>query len=51
MYAIAEGATSLPMHLDPRTAAMVFVMTLAMCTIAGLIALRKVRSADPASVF
>ena len=29
----------------------VFLMTLGMCGISGLLALRKVRSADPAEVF
>ncbi len=31
--------------------ATVLVLTIAMCAIAGLIALRKVRSLDPAEVF
>jgi ABC-type lipoprotein release transport system permease subunit len=30
---------------------MVFGLTLLMCTFAGLLAMRKVRSADPADVF
>jgi putative ABC transport system permease protein len=51
MYAIAEKATQLPMRLEVGTALMVLTLTLAMCTISGVVALRKVRSADPASVF
>ena len=40
--------------LPPRRssqAALVFVLTLVMCSVSGLIAIRKVISSDPAEVF
>jgi len=48
---IAAGATRLPMHLTADRAFMVFVLTLVMCGLSGVLALRKVRRLDPADVF
>jgi len=48
---VAAGATRLPMHLTADRAFMVFVLTLLMCGLSGVLALRKVRKLDPAEVF
>ena len=48
---IAAGATRLPLHITPDRALLVFVLTLVMCGVSGLLALRKVRKLDPADVF
>jgi putative ABC transport system permease protein len=39
------------MHMTWERATGVLVLAVAMCAISGLIALRKVRSLDPAEVF
>ena len=51
LYEKAGAATNLPLYLTEERAVLVLGLTLAMCAVAGLIALRKVRSADPADVF
>ena len=51
LYRVAGDATRLPMVLTPATAAYVLLLTIGMCCLSGAIALRKVRSADPAEVF
>lgn len=51
LYGLAAGATRLPLHLTSDRAALVFAMTLGMCAISALLAIRKVRRLDPAEVF
>lgn len=51
LYGVTEEATLLPMALETARIAQVFAMTVAMCGLAGVMALRKVRTADPAEVF
>ncbi len=51
LYSIAADATNLPMHLDLGRALAVLGLTVLMCSISGLLALRKVRAADPAEIF
>ncbi len=51
LYGKAAAATNLPLHLTADRALNVFLMTLAMCAISGLLAMRKVRKLDPADVF
>ena len=51
LYALAGSATMLPMAIEPRRAAEVLLLTLAMCWASALIAVRKLRAADPADVF
>ncbi len=51
LYDVAHEATRLPMRLGPVVAAVVFALTVAMCTLAGLATLRRLRAADPADVF
>ena len=51
LYAKAAGATHLPLGITTERALTVLGMTLAMCAISALLALRKVRKLDPADVF
>jgi putative ABC transport system permease protein len=51
LYRVTADATRLPLELGSGRAVLVFALTLAMCGAAALIALRKVRAADPAEVF
>jgi putative ABC transport system permease protein len=51
VFKISAAATNLPLELTPAMAGQVLVLTLFMCVFAGLLAMRKVRSADPADVF
>ena len=50
-YRAITGLTGLVMRMTPNLAVLMFVLTVAMCTIAGGLATRKVVSADPAEVF
>ena len=51
LYGKAAGATNLPLYITQDRAVTVFLLTLAMCAISGLLAVRKVRRLDPAEVF
>lgn len=51
LYGSAAAATSLPIYLTPERAIAVLLMTLAMCSISGLLAVRKVSRLDPADIF
>lgn len=51
LYGKAATATNLPLYITQERAAAVFLMTLAMCAISALMAVRKVRRLDPAEVF
>ena len=51
LYSVTTEATRLPLEMSVLRASTVFLLTLAMCGISGMIALRKVRAADPAEVF
>lgn len=51
LYRVAGEATRLPLHMNLGLALGVFGLTAAMCAVAGAIALRKVRQADPAEIF
>lgn len=51
LYARAGAATRLPLVLTWERALAVLALTLAMCTLSGLLALRRVRRLDPAEVF
>jgi len=50
-YQWTAEATNLPMVLQPGRAVQIFALTLCMCSLAGLLAMRKLASADPADVF
>ena len=51
LYDVVGGATFLPLRLDVRLGASVFSMIFAMCAVAGLLAVRKLRDANPADMF
>ena len=51
MYEVAKDQAGLPMALEPVPALAVFVLTVGMCVGSGLLAVRKVHSADPATLF
>jgi len=51
LYGKAEAATNLPLYITQERAITVFLMTLGMCAISALMAVRKVRRLDPAEVF
>lgn len=50
-YVIAEAATLLPIGMTWGRATLVLLLTIAMCTASGGVALRKLQSADPADIF
>jgi putative ABC transport system permease protein len=51
LYRFTENATRLPMRMSLGLIGAVLLLTVAMCCVSGAIALRKVRTADPAEVF
>ena len=51
LYRVSSEATRLPLEMTLERTLFVLGLTIAMCMISALMALRKVRSADPAEVF
>lgn len=51
LYRVSGEATRLPLEMTVERAGAVFMLTVAMCSFSALLALRKVRSADPAEIF
>jgi putative ABC transport system permease protein len=51
LYGVVGRATRLPMELGWERGATVFGLTIVMCAISGMLALRRVRALDPADVF
>ena len=51
LYGQTARATQLPMTMTLERGAMVFGVTLAMCALSGLLAIRKLQGIDPAEVF
>jgi len=51
LHDLTRAATRIPMEIATHRAASVLGMTIAMCWASGLIAMRKLRTADPAEVF
>ncbi len=51
LFAVAKAATMLPMYVTWDRAIEVFVLTFTMCTVSGLLAMRRLRAADPAEIF
>jgi putative ABC transport system permease protein len=51
LYNLTEIVTRLPMHLQPKTCAFVFVITIVMSSTSAALSLRRVVAADPAEVF
>lgn len=51
LYSVAGDATALPMEMTTPRAIMVLLLTIAMCMISGTIAMRKIRTLDPADIY
>ncbi|MFO5526767.1 MAG: ABC transporter permease DevC [Cuspidothrix sp.] len=51
LYQLTFAATLLPIYMKVDRGINVFILTVIMCTISGTIAMRKLRSADPADIF
>ena len=51
LYSTASDATNLPIHMTVERVLTVLAMTLVMCSVSALLAVRKVRRLDPAEVF
>jgi putative ABC transport system permease protein len=51
LYQIVYGATLLPIGMKVDRAISVLVLTIIMCIASGAVAMRKLRSADPADIF
>ncbi len=50
-YALIQSAAALPISMTFSRLAFVFFLTMVMCTVSGMIATRKIQSADPADIF
>ncbi|MEC4984609.1 MAG: ABC transporter permease DevC [Oscillatoria sp. PMC 1068.18] len=50
-YRISRDKTSLPIEMTSARAIIVLVLTILMCFLAGAIAVRKLKDADPADIF
>jgi putative ABC transport system permease protein len=51
LYDLVAKATLLPLHMDVTRGFVVFGMIFGMCVLAGMLAMRKLRDADPADMF
>ncbi|MEM1394423.1 MAG: ABC transporter permease DevC [Cyanobacteria bacterium P01_D01_bin.116] len=51
LYKQARAATLLPVFMSTSRAIMVLILTILMCFISGTIAVKKLKSADPADIF
>ncbi|MEJ2534124.1 MAG: ABC transporter permease DevC [Gammaproteobacteria bacterium] len=51
LYGKAAAATNLPLYVTGERALTVFTLTIGMCALSGVLAVRKVRRLDPAEVF
>jgi putative ABC transport system permease protein len=51
LYRMTSAATRLPMTLSPDLALSVLALAVVMCSVSGLFAVRRLRSADPADIF
>lgn len=51
LYKLVRDGTALPMFMTPARLITVFILTLIMCIVSGVIAMRRVQAADPADIF
>lgn len=51
VYALAEAKIFIPMRMDFDKSVLVFGLIFGMCFVSGLLAVRKLKDADPASMF
>ncbi len=50
-FPLIRGATQLPLFMTATLAISVFLMSVAMCTLAGVMSLRRISTMDPAELF
>ena len=51
LYSLAANATNLPIRMTVNRVIWVLILTIIMCCVSGLIAMRRLNSADPADIF
>jgi putative ABC transport system permease protein len=51
LYVFTAGQTGLPISMTGQRMVMVFIFTILMCCASGALAMRRIRSADPAEIF
>lgn len=51
LYVLSASNTGLPIAMSLQRAVAVFIFTILMCSAAGALAMRRIRSADPAEIF
>jgi len=51
LYIVLGDRTGLPLQITLMRAGLILTLTVAMCVLSGIMALRRVRTADPAEVF
>jgi putative ABC transport system permease protein len=51
LYALLAGATGLLLKMTLSSMALVLALTLTMCIVSGVLAVRKLLTADPATLF
>lgn len=51
LYTLTAGATNLPIAMTVTRAAQVLILTVIMCCVSGVVAVKKLSAADPADIF
>jgi putative ABC transport system permease protein len=51
LYGSVSNSTGLPMMITWRRGSLILVLTIAMCITSGVLALRRLLKADPATLF
>jgi putative ABC transport system permease protein len=51
LYSFAARATLLPIHMTTARTAAVYGLTVFMCIFSGVLAMRRLKQADPADIF
>ena len=51
LYDLTKSTTFLPIAMTPVRAFIVFMLTIVMCSFSGIVAMRRLRNADPADIF
>ena len=51
LYGVTRNATNLPLAMTSNLSILTLFLTILMCAISGVIAMRKLRAADPADIF
>ncbi|MDJ0676866.1 MAG: ABC transporter permease DevC [Calothrix sp. MO_167.B42] len=51
LYSVTASATNLPIYMTTARAITVFILTIMVCAISGVLATQKLQSADPADMF